>query len=135
MPDSPKEPKADPTVTELLIRAKKAIESGHASLRDAAEAIAAAQQQGATQRRIADAVGKSPAWVNRLSQWRRGGYRDDTAFGPTAKAARLRAQDVQAESQSQGKEAQVDVTHLLCRTAMRHARAAFFFWLWRTVTA
>jgi nucleoid-associated protein YgaU len=82
------------TVTELLRKAKKAIESGDASLREAAEAIAAAERKGASQRQIADAVGKSAAWVNRLSQWRRVGYRDDTPFGPQAKAARNRAQSV-----------------------------------------
>jgi hypothetical protein len=50
------------TVSELLIRAKHAIESGETSLRTAAEDIAAAQAQGATQRQIAEAVGKSAAW-------------------------------------------------------------------------
>ena len=47
------------TVTELLSRARHAIEAGENSLHDAAEDIAAAQEQGATQRRIAEAVGKS----------------------------------------------------------------------------
>jgi hypothetical protein len=51
------------TVTELLGRAKDAIESGETSLHSAAEDIAAAQEQGATQRQIAEAVGKSAAWV------------------------------------------------------------------------
>ena len=59
------------TVTELLSRAKQAIESGETSLRAAAEDIAAAQEQGATQRQIGEAVGKSAAWVNRLLKWRR----------------------------------------------------------------
>jgi len=40
------------TVTELLSRAKRAIESGETSLHAAAEDIAAAQEQGATQRQI-----------------------------------------------------------------------------------
>ena len=57
-------------ISELLAQARKAIESGETSLREAAETVALAQQQGATQRQIANAVGKSAAWVNRLLQWR-----------------------------------------------------------------
>ncbi len=85
------------TITDLLRRAKHEIESGEASLHDAAEDIAAAAEQGATQRQIAEAVGKSPAWVNRLLRWRETGYQD-TAFGPQAKASRQRAH-VQASKQ------------------------------------
>jgi hypothetical protein len=70
------------TVTELLSRATRSIDSGESSLRAAAEDLAAAQAQGATQRQIAEAVGKSAGWVNRLLQWRETGYRDGTAFGP-----------------------------------------------------
>lgn len=77
------------TLAELLSRAKHAIESGETSLFAAAEYIAAAQDQGASQRQIAKAVGKSAAWVNRLLKWRQGGYRDATAFGPQTKAGRL----------------------------------------------
>ena len=51
------------TVPELLIRAKRAIEFGETSLQAAAEDIAGAQEQRATQRQIAGAVGKSAAWV------------------------------------------------------------------------
>lgn len=61
-------------------------------------AIAAAQERGATQRQIADAVGKSPAWVNRLLKWRESGY-DDTPFEPESKARRQRARSVQAPKQ------------------------------------
>ena len=78
------------TVPELLIRAKCAIESGETSLQAAAEDMAAAQKQGATQRLIAESVGKSPAWVNRLLRWRQRGYQEATAFGPQAKASRQR---------------------------------------------
>jgi hypothetical protein len=79
------------SVNELLVRAKQAIGSGEMSLRAAAEDMAAAQQQGATQREIAAAVEKSAAWVNRLLQWRSGGYRDNP-FGPESKASRQRRQ-------------------------------------------
>ena len=87
------------TVTELLSRANRAIESGETSLRAAADDIAAAEEQGATQRQIAEAVGKSAAWVNRLLKWRESGYQDDTAFGPQAKASRQRAPPVQSPEQ------------------------------------
>jgi hypothetical protein len=75
---------------ELLIRAKNAIQQGEKSLRAAAEDIATAQAQGATQREIAQAVGKSLGWVNGLLQWRVEGYKDGTPFGPTSRAARQR---------------------------------------------
>ena len=92
-------------ITELLSQAKLAIESGETSLRAAAEDIAAAQKQGATQRQIATAVGKSAAWVNRLLGWRKSGYRDDTAFGPQAKASRQRTKRVQSPEQKLDKAA------------------------------
>jgi hypothetical protein len=73
------------TIDNLLECAKSAIERGETSMRDAAEYIAKAQEQGATQRVIAERVGKSAAWVNQLLKWRAAGY-GHTAFGP-AKAA------------------------------------------------
>jgi hypothetical protein len=96
-------------VPELLKRAHQAIKNGESSLRRAAEDIAAAHQLGATQRQIADAVGKSSAWVNRLLKWRRNGYADETPFGPEAKAKRARA-CVQATEQNTGKTIQTGVT-------------------------
>jgi transposase len=93
------------SVTELLSRAKQAIESGETSLRAAADDIAAAEEQGATQRQIAEAVGKSAAWVNRLLKWRESGYQDDTAFGPQAKASRQRARRVQSPERKNQKPA------------------------------
>jgi hypothetical protein len=77
------------SVSALLLRARAAIAAGEKSLREAAEDIAAAQEQGATQRDIASAVGKSAAWVNQLLKWRAAGY-GQTAFGP-AKAAQRAA--------------------------------------------
>ena len=94
------------TITKLLDRAKQAIESGETSLHAAAEDIAAAREQGATQRQIGEAVGKSAAWVNRLLKWRQSGYQDDTAFGPQAKARRLRAQRVESPEQKKKKNPQ-----------------------------
>jgi hypothetical protein len=92
-------------VPDLLKRAKEAIESGESALHAAAEDIAAAQEQGATQRQIAEAVGKSAALVNRLLKWRESGYTDDTPFGPQAKVARQRAQRVYSTEQKKPKPA------------------------------
>jgi hypothetical protein len=83
------------TKADLLSRAKDAIEAGDQSLHDAAEALALTQDFKASQREIADAVGKSVAWVNRLLQWRRQGF-VGTPFGPGSKARRERQKSVQA---------------------------------------
>jgi transposase-like protein len=78
------------TIGALLGRARRAIEASDARLHDAAECIAMAKQQGATQERIAKAVGRSTGWVSGLLRWRREGYKG-TAFGPQSKAQRTRA--------------------------------------------
>jgi len=67
-------------IGSLLEQAKRAIAAGESSLKKAAECIAKAQAQGATQRQIAEGVGKSAAWVNQLLKWRSHGY-EGTAFG------------------------------------------------------
>ena len=69
------------SVAVLLSRANASIARGEKALRDAAEDIAAAHAQGASQRQIAAAIGKSPAWVNRVLAWRREGFVGE-AFGP-----------------------------------------------------
>jgi hypothetical protein len=79
------------TIPELLAAAKAAIDSGESSMHIAAEAIAQAQVQGATQRKIAETVDKSAAWVNGLLQWRIGGYQG-TCFGPQKQRARAKAE-------------------------------------------
>ena len=72
------------TKDELLRRAKNAIEASEQSLHDAAEALAAADDlYSATQREMAEAVGMSASWVNKLLKWRRSGYKDHSPFGPT----------------------------------------------------
>jgi hypothetical protein len=78
------------SITELLNSAKKHIATGENCLREAAEDIAAASEKGATQRVIAEKVGKSVGWVNGLLQWRQGGYQE-TPFGPAVRASRERA--------------------------------------------
>lgn len=66
------------TKEELISRAKHNIGIGEtsrtASFRAAAEDIARACDQGAKQREVAEGVGKSVAWVNRLLKWRKDGY-------------------------------------------------------------
>lgn len=93
------------SVAALLSRAKASIAGyylGVTSLRSAAEDVAAAQAQGATQSEIAATIGKSQPWVNRLLQWRTGGYQD-TAFGPESKAKRERSAKYQATDKSSAK--------------------------------
>ena len=77
-------------IRDLLNKAKRAIAAGESSLRQAAELIAKAQSQGATQREIAKRVGKSPSWVNGLLRWHRAGGKG-SPFGPQSKAQRTRA--------------------------------------------
>jgi hypothetical protein len=77
-------------IAELLARAKGSIAAGENRFKQAAEYIAAAAAKGATQRQIADGVGKSAGWVNGLLQWQRGGYLSDTPFGPAVAASRER---------------------------------------------
>jgi hypothetical protein len=87
------------TKADLLRRAKDAIETGDQALHDAAQALALAQQDfEASQREIAEAVGKSVAWVNRLLQWQRQGC-VGTPFGPGSKAGRERRKRVQSTEQ------------------------------------
>ena len=79
------------TIAKLHDKARRAIAAGEGSFRQAAEYLAEARKQGATQRQSAKAIGKSPAWVNRLLKWRSGGYRE-TPFGPQSKAKRAAVQ-------------------------------------------
>jgi hypothetical protein len=74
----------------LLSCAKAAIEAGDRHLREAAEALVRARDEfGATQRELAEAVGRSASWVNRLLTWHRSGFEEESPFGPTTKAGRV----------------------------------------------
>lgn len=79
------------SITTLHSKARRAIAAGEYKFREAAEHLAAAKKLGASQRQSAKAIGKSPAWVNRLLKWRSGGYRE-TPFGPQSKAKRAAVQ-------------------------------------------
>jgi hypothetical protein len=63
------------SVTKLLTEAKRAIAAGESHLRKAAELIAKARTAGATQRQIAERVGKSQSWISQLLAWRKSGYK------------------------------------------------------------
>lgn len=78
-------------IDQLHAKAKRAIASGEASFREAADYLSEARQLGAAQRQSAKAIGKSPAWVNRLLRWHDGGCKN-TPFGPQSKAQRARVQ-------------------------------------------
>jgi hypothetical protein len=108
-------------IAQLLSRARQKIDSGVVSLRGAAEDLAAAVDQGATQREIAKAVGKSVGWVNGLLKWRKCGYPDDTPFGPQSKASREGAR-VQATERTQ-KTKKSDARSDQAEAAAAHARA------------
>jgi hypothetical protein len=71
----------DITANEAIALARQAIASADRNLKSAAQFLAVAEEQGKTQRQMAEGVGKSAAWVNRLLQWRRDGFPEDTPFG------------------------------------------------------
>jgi hypothetical protein len=92
------------TKADLFSRAKDAIEAGDQSLHAAAEALALAQEDfKASQREIAEAVGKSPAWVNRLLRWRCEGC-VGSPFGPGSLAGRKGRKGVQSTEQRAARE-------------------------------
>lgn len=78
-------------ITDLLDKAKAEIKiaetGGNPHLRDAAEFIAQAQEEGATQQQICKRLGKSQPWVSYLLLWRKGGY----SGGPFERSHKSRA--------------------------------------------
>jgi hypothetical protein len=76
-------------IAEHLAQAKRDIAAGEHSLRSAAEHIAAAVAAGATQMRVASAVGKSQAWVNRMLKWRTGGFDEGGPFAADNSKAKI----------------------------------------------
>ena len=89
-------------IDSLLAQAKTAIECGEGAMRDAAEFIARAEEQGATQREIAQRVGKSAAWVNALLAWRRDGFKGE-AFARSKRPAFSRAEQQKTNNPSDRK--------------------------------
>ncbi len=91
------------TKEDLLSRARTAIEAGEQSLHKAAEALGLAQEEHfATQREMAEAVGKSASWVNKLLKWRRSGYKNHSPFGPTTIRDRVEHAQQRAPAHSKG---------------------------------
>jgi hypothetical protein len=109
--------------------AKKAIASGENDLRRAADHIAEARKQGASQRRIAAAIGKAVSTVNRYLSWHDSGYRDETPFGPESKAKRQRArvratERTNSRNRSRGEAEQDELAAVLARAKTAKAEAA-----------
>jgi hypothetical protein len=104
--------------------AKKAIASGENDLRRAAKHIAEARKQGASQRRIAAAIGKAVSTVNRYLSWHDSGYRDETPFGPESKAKRQRARVRATERDNRKKRTHGEVAHDDLAAALARAQAA-----------
>ncbi|TFW56898.1 helix-turn-helix domain-containing protein [Bradyrhizobium sp. MOS001] len=114
----------DASIQAHLEIAKKAIASGENDLRRAAEHIAEAHKQGASQRRIAAAIGKSVSTVNRYLNWHDSGFRDETPFGPESKAKRQRARVRATERTNSGKRSRGEVAQDELAAALARAQAA-----------
>jgi hypothetical protein len=83
---------------DLLREAKDLIESGMPAWRAATEKMAAALDQRATRKQVAEAVGMSRPWVTQMLKWREAGYAWPTPFGPQSKASRQRAKCQSADA-------------------------------------
>src|SRR5271155_3455760 len=110
-------------VASLLDHAKRAITNGEASLQTAAEYIAKAQEQRATQRQIAEAVGKSAAWVNRLLKWRSGGY-DGEAFGRSKRPRVQAAEQKKSRPATQAQSRRADAAKVEAQRVRAEAQRA-----------
>lgn len=96
-----------PTKAELLSRAKAAIETSEQSLRVAAEALGIAQEEySASQREMAEALGKSASWVNALLRWRQSGYKDASPFDrPRSRSAAKQSPKAKTTASEAGDDA------------------------------
>jgi hypothetical protein len=113
------------TIAKLHDKARRAIAAGEGSFRQAAEHLAEARKQGATQRQSAKAIGKSAAWVNTLLKWRSGGYRE-TPFGPQSKAKRTAVQATKQRRPMTAEEALAQKAQAEFQTARAVAVATMF---------
>jgi hypothetical protein len=91
------------TVCGLLELARREVALGDKQFRQAAQHMASAEEKGASQRQIAKAVGRSVGWVNRILQWKRAGYHDETPFGPQSRASRARGRVHPTERQTESR--------------------------------
>jgi hypothetical protein len=76
-----------------LQNAKAAVTAGDKHYETAAEAMASARDQGASQRQIAAFLGRSVGWVNGFLQWRERGYAG-TPFDAQSRQSRHRGKRV-----------------------------------------
>jgi len=113
------------SIDKLHDKARHAVAAGEHKFRQAAECLAAARKLGATQRQSAKAIGKSPAWVNRLLNWRSGGYKE-TPFGPQSKAKRTVVQATKQRRPMTTEEALAQRAQAKFQTARPFAVAKLF---------
>jgi hypothetical protein len=113
------------TIAKLHDKARRAIAAGEGSFRQAAEYLAEARKQGATQRQSARAIGRSPAWVNKLLKWRASGFKD-TPFGPQSKAKRAAVQAPKRRRPMTAEEALAQKAQAEFQTARAVAVATMF---------
>jgi hypothetical protein len=111
------------SIDRLHDKARRAITSSEDKLREAAEYLWKAKQLGASQRQTAKAIGKSPAWVNRLLKWRDRGY-PDTPFGPQAKTKRANAVQATKRSPATPEQAQAQTAKANAERAKAEAQRA-----------
>jgi hypothetical protein len=122
-------------IDQLHDKARRAIESGEKTFREAAEYLAEARKLGAKQRDSAAAVGKSPAWVNALLKWHDGGYKDDVPFpramrSPVQPAEQKRGDQKKAfrpatsAEQAQAQTARANAQHAKAEAQKAKAEAA-----------
>ena len=110
-------------IDDLLHRAGDAIAAGERHFAEAAAYIDAAQDKGATQRQIAEAVGKSAAWVNRLLQWHRDGCKN-SPFGPQSKRARVQATKQKKKNRTANTEQEAQTAKANAERAKAEAQKA-----------
>jgi len=111
-------------IEKLHYKARRAIESGEDMFRDAAECLAEAQKLGATQRQSAKAIGKSPAWVNALLKWRRGGYKDHCPFPRSKRHVQPAEQKATSRPPTTAEQAQAQTTKANAERAKAEAQKA-----------
>jgi hypothetical protein len=96
---------------EAIALAAQVIAAADRNLKLAAEYLAYAEAEGKTQRQMAEGVGKSAAWVNRLLQWRREGYAEDTPFGAQSQERDERHDERTREEARSGPKQESEANH------------------------
>ena len=108
------------SVGKHLTLAKHDIARGIASFRSAANHIASAIEDGATQTEAAVKVGKSQPWVNRLLKWRENGFKGDSPFADDHARAIISAANNPPEPET--RSLSVQMTHKNVRLVAPYTR-------------